>query len=146
MARAVGGLRVNLEQPLVLLVDDDGNARAGYAEFLKTGGFRVTEASSAEDALARSVEQTPNVVVTDISLPGMDGFALADDLRCMAATRSVPIIAMTAYWAPDVHERAERAGITAILAKPCQPSHLIAELQRVLQRHALGVVTQHAAR
>jgi CheY-like chemotaxis protein len=126
---------MNSEQPLVLLVDDDRNAREGYAEFLKTGGFRVMEASSAEDALSRSGEQPPHAVVTDIALPGVDGFALAADLRLIAATRIVPIIAMTAYWAPDVHERAERAGITAILAKPCQPSHLIAELQRVLLRH-----------
>jgi CheY-like chemotaxis protein len=41
---------------------------------------------------------------------------------------------MTAYWAADVHERAERAGITAVLAKPCQPEHLVAELQRVLRK------------
>jgi CheY-like chemotaxis protein len=44
---------------------------------------------------------------------------------------------MTAYWAADVHERADRAGMTAILMKPCQPDHLIAELHRVLQRARL---------
>jgi AmiR/NasT family two-component response regulator len=49
---------------------------------------------------------------------------------------------MTAYWATDVHERADRAGITAILLKPCQPEHLIAELQRVLQRTRLPRLAQ----
>ena len=48
-------------------------------------------------------------------------------------TRSIPVVAMTAYWAADVHERADRAGMTSILMKPCQPDHLIAELHRVLR-------------
>ena len=76
----------------------------------------------------------PDVIVTDISLPGRDGFALATEIRGEERTQKIPVVAMTAYWATDVHERADKAGITAILAKPCQPEHLIAELNRVLQR------------
>lgn len=120
--------------PLLLLVDDDRNTREGYAEFLKTDGFRVVEAASAEDALARSIEQPPDVVITDISLPGVDGFALAAHLRSVRETRAIPVVAMTAHWATDLHERASRAGITAIVAKPCQPLHLVAELRRVLKQ------------
>lgn len=120
-------------EPLVLLVDDDSNARTGYAELLEGGGFRVMVAGTAKDALARCHERAPDVVVTDISLPDGDGFELAADLRCQAALREIPILAMTAYWATDVHQRAKRAGITAVLAKPCQPDHLIAELRRVLR-------------
>jgi CheY-like chemotaxis protein len=122
------------QDPLVLLVEDDPQARDGYAEFLERGGFRVAQAGTAEDALALSLGVLPDVVVTDIALPGRDGFALATDLHTDPRTRSIPVVAMTAYWATDVHERADRAGITAILLKPCQPEHLIAELQRVLQR------------
>ena len=122
------------QEPLVLLVEDDPQSRDGYAEFLERGGFRVTQAGSAEDALSRALTLVPDVVVTDIALPGRDGFSLATDLHTETATRGVPVVAMTAYWAADVHERADRAGITAILLKPCQPEHLIAELQRVLQR------------
>jgi CheY-like chemotaxis protein len=131
--------------PLVLLVEDDPKAREGYAEFLETGGFRVQQAGTAEEALSQSLERAPDVVVTDIALPGRDGFALASELRCQAPTRGIPIVAMTAYWATDVHDRAERAGITAILAKPCQPEHLIAELQRVLQRHRFPRLAQAAS-
>jgi DNA-binding response OmpR family regulator len=121
-------------EPLVLLVDDDGNTRRGYAELLESRGFRVMVAGSANDAFARSREHTPDVVVTDIALPDGDGFELAADLRVQLAPSTVPILAMTAYWATDVHERAARAGITAILAKPCQPEHLVAELRRVLRK------------
>jgi CheY-like chemotaxis protein len=122
-----------LREPLVLLVEDDPQAREGYAEFLESGGFRVAQSASAEDAYSQSLALIPDVVVTDIALPGRDGFSLATDLRVQARTREIPVVAMTAYWAADVHERADRAGMTAILMKPCQPDHLIAELHRVLQ-------------
>jgi DNA-binding response OmpR family regulator len=116
-----------------LLIDDDNNVLAGYAELLKQQGFRVIVAGSANDAMARYREQTPDVVVTDIALPDGDGFELATDLRLQCARCDMPILAVTAYWGTDVHQRAARAGITAILAKPCQPDHLVAELRRVLR-------------
>jgi len=133
------------QAPLVLLVEDDPQARDGYAEFLERGGFRVAQAGSAEAALEQSAAVAPDVVVTDIALPGRDGFSLASDLQCQSSTRGIPIVAMTAYWATDVHERADRAGITSILLKPCQPEHLIAELQRVLQRTRLPRLAQSAS-
>lgn len=131
--------------PLVLLVEDDPTAREGYAEFLETGGFRVAQCDNAEDAYSQSLELVPDVVVTDIALPGRDGFTLAMDLRVQARTRGIPVVAMTAYWASDVHERADRAGMTAILMKPCQPDHLIAELHRVLDRARLPRTAHPAA-
>jgi CheY-like chemotaxis protein len=125
---------VQPQEPLVLIVEDDPQSRDGYAEFLERGGFRVAQAGSAEDALTQSLALIPDVIVTDIALPGRDGFSLATEIKCEPRTQGIPVVAMTAYWATDVHERADKAGITAILAKPCQPEHLIAELNRVLQR------------
>jgi two-component system, cell cycle response regulator DivK len=130
--------------PLVLLVEDDPLAREGYAEFLETGGFRVTQCGTAEDAYSRTMELVPDVVVTDIALPGRDGFSLAADLRVQVRTRAIPVVAMTAYWASDVRERADRAGMTTILMKPCQPDHLIAELRRVLERARLPRLAQRS--
>jgi len=120
--------------PLVLLVEDDRQAREGYAEFLELAGFTVAQAGTAEDALAAAVRRRPDAVVTDIALPGTDGFALAQFLRTESTTRTVPVLAMTASWAALVHERAERAGISSMLLKPCQPEHLIAELHRALRK------------
>ena len=130
------------QEPLVLLVEDDPTAREGYAEFLESGGFRVAQAGSAEDAFSQTLEISPDIVVTDIALPGRDGFSLAADLRVQARTRGIPIVAMTAYWAADVHERADRAGMKAILMKPCQPEHLIAELHRALEHSRLPRLAQ----
>jgi two-component system, cell cycle response regulator DivK len=122
--------------PLVLLVDDDSHALGGYAELLQAQGFRVMVAESADEAVARCEERMPDAVVTDIALPGRDGFDLARDLRMLCSVRELPILAITAFWATDVHERASRAGVMAILAKPCQPDHLVAELRRILRRAA----------
>ena len=121
-------------EPLVLLVDDDSNASAGFVELLESEGFRVMVAGSANEAIACCHSRTPDVVVTDIALPDRDGFELAADLRVQPDLRDVPILAMTAYWATDVHQRAVSAGITAVLAKPCQPGHLVAELRRSLRK------------
>jgi CheY-like chemotaxis protein len=93
----------------------------------------VAQCGTAEDAYVQTLELVPDVVVTDIALPDRDGFSLAADLRVQVRSRGIPVVAMTAYWASDVHERADRAGMTAILMKPCQPDHLIAELHRVLR-------------
>ena len=133
------------QAPLVLIVEDDPQSRDGYAEFLERGGFRVAQASNAEDALAQSLAMVPDVIITDIALPGRDGFALATEIRGEERTQRIPVVAMTAYWAPDVHERADKAGITAILAKPCQPEHLIAELNRVLHRPRASRAAAHAS-
>jgi CheY-like chemotaxis protein len=120
--------------PLILLVEDDRESREGYSEYLERGGFRVAQAETAEDALEAIRRLQPDAVVTDIALPGRDGFALASVLRDELANRRVPVVAMTAYWASDIHDRAERSGIWSTLLKPCQPEHLIAELQCALQR------------
>jgi len=124
---------VSVTDPLILLVEDDPESRDGYAEFLERGGFRVTKSANAEEAIAALSRMVPDAIVTDITLPGKDGFEFAQEVRAHPQARHVPLLAMTGYWAADVHDRAMRAGITATLLKPCQPEHLIAELNRVLQ-------------
>lgn len=120
------------EKPLVLLVDDDVNTRHGYVELLERRGFRVIAAADVDRALAIVHDDRPDVVVTDIALPGRNGFEFAAALRSQPGANDVQILAMTAYWATDVHERAGRAGISAVLAKPCQPEHLLAEVRRAV--------------
>ena len=134
-----------MPSPLILLVEDNPDSLDGYAEFLERGGFRVAKSMTAEDAIASINTAVPDAIVTDIALPGNNGFVLAQQVRQHPQARHVPLLAMTAYWAADVHDRAERAGISATLLKPCQPEHLIAELNRVLQQTRDGVMRQEPA-
>jgi DNA-binding response OmpR family regulator len=118
----------------VLIVEDDPNALSGYVEFLTAAGFEPTGVPNGADALPIALGNPPAAVVTDITLPGMNGFELAAALREDSRTRSIPIIGLTAHWSIDVHTRARDVAMQVILSKPCIPAHLVAELERVLGR------------
>jgi DNA-binding response OmpR family regulator len=122
----------------VMIVEDDNHALSGYMEFLETAGFDVHGIGDARQALPAALRQPPGAVVTDITLPGMSGFELAAALRADMRTRDVPIIGLTAHWTPDVRARAAEVGMRVVLLKPCTPSHLIAELERLVTRSASG--------
>jgi CheY-like chemotaxis protein len=115
-----------------MVVEDDLNALSGYLEFLSAAGFQPTGVSDGAQALRMAFEHPPAAVVTDIALPGMNGFALATALHHDTRTRDIPVIGLTAYWGVDVRGRAADCCMRAVLAKPCVPAHLVAELRRVL--------------
>jgi CheY-like chemotaxis protein len=116
--------------PLVLLVEDDRDTREMYCEFLSQSGLRVTEAPSGRRALESAREQRPDVVVTDIAMPGMDGLELSRRLRSSAPTRDVPIIAVSG----NASERAREAGADIVLEKPCTPDYLLHVIEGVLEK------------
>ena len=116
----------------VLVVEDDPNALSGYVEFLTAAGFEAIGIADGADAWPHAVGNPPDAVVTDITLPGMNGFALAVALRADPRTRNVPIIGLTAHWDTAVHLRAREVEMRVILSKPCVPAHLVAELRRLL--------------
>ncbi len=122
-------------KPLVLLVDDDRQCREMYAAFLRGAGFAVEEAHNGNQALSKATEQVPALVVTDLALPGLDGYALTRKLRQHPQTASVPIIAITGYggFVEDT-ARAVSAGCDVVLIKPCLPTKLLDEVERLLAR------------
>ena len=130
----------------VLVAEDDPNALSGYLEFLNAAGFAASGCLDGVKALSTALEIVPDAIVTDITMPGIDGFALAAALRADPRTRHVPILGVTAHWSAEMQNEANRAGFSAMLLKPCVPSHLVAEVSRAL-RHAelLAAVLGRAA-
>lgn len=116
----------------VLVVEDDANTLDGYLEFLSGAGFVVQGAADAQTALDLAFNSPPGAIITDIGLPGMDGFTLTEVIRRDPRTGTVPVLGLTGQWTSVISARASRAGMSALLMKPCVPSHLIAELSRVL--------------
>jgi two-component system, cell cycle response regulator DivK len=117
--------------PLVLLVEDDCDTREMYRTYLTYSGVRVAEAPDGFQALERAHQQRPDVVVTDIAMPGMDGLELSRKLREEPPTRDVPIIALSG----QASSRAREAGFNVVLDKPCMPDALLHAIEEVLYSH-----------
>jgi CheY-like chemotaxis protein len=110
-----------------------------YAEWLTHAGFTVDEAHNGLQALERAFEAVPDVVVTDLNIPGIDGFELTRRLKQDPRTRDVPVLAVTGYaaFASDPG-RARRAGCDAVLPKPCTPDDLEAVVRILMQERSPG--------
>jgi CheY-like chemotaxis protein len=117
--------------PRVLLVEDDRDTREMYCEYLSFSGMDVTEARDGRRALERAAQQPPDVVVTDIAMPVMDGLELSRRLRAATATRDVPIIAVSG----QASDSARQAGADVVLDKPCEPDRLLHVIEGVLRSH-----------
>lgn len=111
--------------PCVLLVEDHADTRQMYAEFLGIE-FEVLAAADGMEALRMMRAHAPDLIVTDLSLPGMDGFELITRVRGDAKLHSIPIICLSGYGGTEHEERARAAGCDRILLKPCMPDQLAA--------------------
>lgn len=107
----------------VLLIDDHEDSREPFAEFLRFAGFDVEEFGTAEDALASIAKDLPAAVVTDITLPGMDGYEAARRLRGDDRTKAIPLVALTGHSLSD----AGRNGplFDGMLRKPVAPEKAV---------------------
>jgi two-component system cell cycle response regulator DivK len=116
----------------VLVVDDFEDNRQMYAEFLRFVGFEVSEAGNGTEALERAFAATPDLVVMDLSLPGLDGWEATRRLKADTRTKHVPVIALTGHALAGHSKGALEAGCDAFLTKPCLPERLAEEIRRLL--------------
>jgi signal transduction histidine kinase len=115
-----------------LLVEDHADSRDLLEQILTRSGATVVAVPDAESALARFVEQRPDVVVSDIELPGEDGFTLMRKLRDherIHGLPQVPAVAVTAHTIGDARVHALRSGYQSFLTKPIHPGELVAMIQ-----------------
>lgn len=121
------------QDPLVLIVEDDLSTRVLYRDVLSQSGFRTADAHNGFQALEKAQVLCPNAVLTDLAVPGMDGFAFCRALRRFASTRRIPILAVTGHSEYlDEPDRFRQAGITQVLTKPCSPDVIVQELRRLI--------------
>ena len=118
--------------PLILVVDDYQDAREMYAEYLQFSGFRVAEARNGNEAVAQARSLKPDLILMDLSLPGMDGWEATRVLKADEATKRIPIVALTGHALAGASEGARKAGCDSFVTKPCLPDDLVVEVRRML--------------
>jgi PAS domain S-box-containing protein len=116
----------------VLLVDDEADTLLLFKTALEAHGARVRPASTAAEALGIAAEWRPRLLVSDIGLPGIDGYTLLQSIREKTAHRTLIAVAVTAFARPDDRARALAAGFQSHVAKPVDPSDLVRTLAAVL--------------
>ena len=120
----------------VLVADADADALAVYRQAFAKPAYDLVEASDGRDALTKALVRPPALVITELQLPLIDGFALCEILRRDRATAAVPIVVVTKDARPTQLERAEHAGADAVLVKPATPDAIITRAREVWAKSA----------
>jgi len=118
--------------PLVLVVEDDPETRQFYSEALQREGFVVEQAHNGYQALHKALEMDPDLILTDIAVPGIDGIELCRRLRADSRTHDIPVLAISGYGDRQYADRARMAGADRMLAKPCDAGLIVDEARRLL--------------
>jgi two-component system, cell cycle response regulator DivK len=123
---------VKAQRPLVLLIEDSDDTRDMFAAVLHLEGFTVEEARDGREGIEKAAESLPDIIITDLRMPVMDGCEMIQRLRADQRTRRIPIIACSSE---------ERLGTgstpaNAFVPKPCPLDLLLLEVRGVLRRAA----------
>jgi two-component system cell cycle response regulator DivK len=117
---------------LILLVEDNDNNRLLVRDVLQASGYRVVEATSAEDGLRMAAEQQPALILMDIQLPGMNGIEALQRLRADPATRAIPVIAVTASAMTQDRRQIMAAGFDGYQPKPISVKGFLQAVREIL--------------
>jgi two-component system, chemotaxis family, chemotaxis protein CheY len=115
----------------VLTVDDSRTMRDMLLLTLSDAGYRVVQAEDGVHGLEVLAGETPDVIVTDINMPRLDGFGFIEKVRHDAKYRALPILVLTTESDAEKKDRARRAGATGWIVKPFDPTKLVAAVRRV---------------
>jgi len=121
------------EKPVILVVDDEYNNRSLMEDFLTPLGYNVVLARNGEEALAKVDEESPDVVLLDVMMPGVDGFTVARTLKSREETKTIPVVMLTALMDLGSRIRAFELGADDFFTKPVALIELKARMQSLLK-------------
>jgi CheY-like chemotaxis protein len=127
------------KQPKVMIVDDEEATRRLVVMVLGGHGFRLTEAANGADALALARRDRPDVMLLDISMPGVDGYTVCAALKSNAETSGIKVAMLTAMVTQADEDRALAAGADQYITKPFSPMRLLSEVAALLERLAVAL-------
>lgn len=126
-------------QKVILVVEDHPQNLELVTDLLESAGYRVLTATTAEEGLALINAHHPDLILMDIRLPGLDGLKATQMLKEDPATRSIPVIALTAYAMPEDRQRIREAGCEGYLTKPLKIPLLLEQIDTYLGHRTSGV-------
>lgn len=116
----------------ILVVDDSVSVRKALERILSTRKWGVIATGSAEEALGQLPGSNPGLVIADVVMPGMDGFALCRELKADARYRHLPVLLISGIVNAEVERQAEEVGAAGIAKKPFTPAELFPKLEAAL--------------
>jgi two-component system cell cycle response regulator DivK len=119
-------------RPLVLIVDDNDDHRTVYAIFLEAAGFRVIEASGGISGIGQARTMRPDVILMDLSMPGVNGWQACQWLKTSTETSRIPIIGLTGHAVEDAERKAMDAGCDRFVTKGSDPQRVIQAIREVV--------------
>lgn len=124
---------------VILLVEDHPQDLELVTDLLHGAGYQVLAATTAEEALVLINAHRPDLILMDIRLPGLDGLQATRLLKADPATRTIPVIALTAHAMPEDQERIRDAGCDAHLTKPLRAQLFLEQVDTYLHHGAPGL-------
>ena len=118
----------------ILLIEDNEQNRYLATFLLEQRGFTVTHAPDGKAGIALAARERFDLILLDIQLPGMDGYAVARALRADAGQVAVPIVAVTSYAMTGDREKAMAAGCNGYLEKPINPETFVTDIEKFLPK------------
>jgi DNA-binding response OmpR family regulator len=121
---------------MILVVDDEASSREPLEILLQAEGYRIATASNGRAALAAIAREAPDLVLLDVTMPGMDGYELATLIKSNPATASIPIVMVTGFTGRGARVVGLNAGAEDILSKPVDPAELSLKVRNLLRLRA----------
>jgi two-component system cell cycle response regulator DivK len=116
----------------ILVVEDQPDNRQIIRDMLAETDYEIAEAENGEEALAAIAKERPDLILMDIQLPVMDGYAATRRIKNDPALKSIPIIAVTSYALSGEEKKAREAGCDDYVPKPYSPRQLLAKIRQYL--------------
>jgi DNA-binding response OmpR family regulator len=118
----------------ILIVEDTPDLLQSITEFLEMEGYQITGCLSGKSALAVLKEAKPDLIITDLSMPDMDGFQFIENLREDKTLDSIPVAIFSARPAHENQAKAISFGVTKYIKKPCSPEELLTTLEEIFKK------------
>ena len=118
----------------ILVIDDDEICRRTIVAVLEQSDYQVMQADNGETGVTQALQDTPDLIVTDVVMPRLDGFGVFDTLRAHPATRSIPFIFTTGFVDKEGARRGPALGGDALLIKPFALTELLASVKECLSK------------